>query len=151
MSNFAASTVSSTFDIAFCQHEPGAQATTLIDCPFSQSHHECLRYFTKSYDYNVALGSVNSNGAVTCSTVPNLGPTIPILFKRPMAKAPPTIGGWSDVSGAAGNVRDRTAGTDRATSSALNVGQNGMGGFGLTTTNAGNAWYTFHYSADTGW
>src|SRR4029077_17566790 len=69
MSNFAASSVNSTFDIAFVQHEPGPVCSTLMDKLFSQNLDECQRYYTKSYPYNIFPSAVNSSGCVTLQVI----------------------------------------------------------------------------------
>jgi hypothetical protein len=51
-SNFAASAVNSTFDVAFVQHEPGPECTSLIDLDFQTNLTQCQRYFAKSIGYN---------------------------------------------------------------------------------------------------
>jgi hypothetical protein len=130
MSNFAASPVNSTFDIAFVHHEPGPVCSTLIDKPFSGANgnlDECLRYYCKSYPYTVRAGSVNSLGTVSASMPASQNVWCPVRFMKTMAKAP-TVATYSDVTGAVGAVRDVSAGVDRGVATYTNVGDSGFAG-----------------------
>ena len=150
MSNFAASPVNSTFDIAFVQHEPGPVCSTFMDKPFSQNLDECLRYYAKSYSYAVAAGTASAIGQCAMYCPASLHPVTPIRFKKTMAKAP-TVTGYSPVSGAINNLRDNTAVLDKAINGASSVGDDGFSGFTVTSPNAA-AWQSLsHYTADTGW
>jgi hypothetical protein len=148
-SNFAA-TAGATFDVAFCQHEPGSVCSTLMDTPFTQNLDNCLRFFCKSNPYATKPGTVNSQGVIYAVALANGTPSCYVPFKKVMAKMP-TVTGYSDVSGAAGTVRDLYAPGDRLISGLVGVGDSSFGGFNLTTVNAVNALYSFHYTADTGW
>jgi hypothetical protein len=153
MSNFAAQAVNSTFDIAFCQHEPGSQCTTLIDCPFSGPNgnlESCQRYFIKSYSYGVKPGTADINGRVWTQVSASSNCYAHVPFKRTMAKVP-TITGYSPPTGAVNNVRDENAGLDRTISAALAIGDSDFGGFNLGSVNGAGTNYSFHYIADTGW
>jgi hypothetical protein len=152
MSNWCNNPINTTsFYLAFVQHEPGALCTTLIDKPFSQSLDECLRYFVASYDYGTKPGTAsNSNGAPQMWTPANLHPYTPITFPHKLAKFPTTIIGYSPSTGASGNIRDWSSGIDRAISSTASAGMSGFNGFTLTTPNAAVANQAFHYTADTG-
>jgi hypothetical protein len=147
--NFLSLPTNSTFQLAFCQHEPGSQATTLIDKPFSQNYDECLRYFTKSYNYGVKPGSVDVNGSPAILVPAGFHPYGHFPFKKTMAKIP-TIAGWSPPTGVANSVRDENAGIDRTISGSFKAGDSEFGGFTLTATGS-ITYYTLHYTADTGW
>jgi hypothetical protein len=154
MSNFAANAVNSTFDIAFVQHEPGAQATTLIDKPFSQNYDECQRYYTKSYDYGVGVGTGNAVGClVAFGYIPAAISTdlqVNIRFPKPMAKIPTVVSyDWS--TGAANSVRDLGANANRPVTGNNQLGTTGVRSFTLSTGIAANSVGLFHYTADTGW
>jgi hypothetical protein len=147
-SNFAAQVVNSTFDIAFCQHEPGAQATTLMDKPFTPNLDECQRYFTKSYPYGTKPGTAsNTSGMasfVNTSPVTNWAGYLP--FKKTMATIPNvTIYNWN--SGAANSIR--VSGADYAVSAVNDRGDSGFDNFTTTTGPAAGNWASFHYTADT--
>jgi Collagen triple helix repeat (20 copies) len=154
MSNFAASAVNSTFDVAYAGHEPGALATTPMDCPFGQNldgDFGCARYYEKSYPYATAVGTAASPGCVILNALASGNATGSALrFKKVMAKTP-TMTGYSITTGAINTVRDQNAAVDRAITSASAIGDAGFGGFNLSTTNAAAAGYAFHYIADTGW
>jgi hypothetical protein len=149
MSNFLA-TAGATFDIAFIQHEPGMLCSTPIDCPFTQNCEDCLRYFSKSYDYAARPGTATQNGNIFFTVAASQNPYSYIPFQKPMAKVP-TVTGYSPITGASNNVRDASAAIDRAITSTTLPGERAFAGFGLSTVNAGLANYQYHYTADTGW
>lgn len=148
-SNFAASALGSTFDIAYVSHVPGANCLQ-IDKPFAQNYDECLRYYQKSYDYAIVPGSITGNGMVTYMAP---GATTYALgthrFHKPMAKIPTvTLYNWN--TGVAGSVQD-VAGTNHAGATAANLGMHGFGQINYTgATAAANGVYA-HYTSDTGW
>jgi hypothetical protein len=148
-SNFAASPVNSTFDIAFVQHEPGS-CTTLQDKPFQQNLIECQRYFQKGYNYGVAPGTASAVTAIYAQMAGGWHPELPIAFKCTMAKTP-TVTAYSNVTGAVNTVRDTGTGTDRGVSNSVAASENGFNGFFVGTVNTNGTTYTFCYTADTGW
>jgi hypothetical protein len=149
-SNFAASPVNSTFDVAFVQHEPGSVCSTLMDKPFSQNFDECQRYYSKSYPYNILPGAVNSAGAA--SILAAVGQNIygTVSFPKRMANIP-GVQVYSDVTGAAGGVRDLFAGADRGISAPYHIGETCFGGVQLVSVNSASTVYTFQWWADTNW
>jgi hypothetical protein len=148
-SNFL-STLNSTFDIAFVQHEPGAP-TTLMDKGFISNLAECQRYYCKSYDYATKSGTITNNGAIIADIpVSTLSPRLTAFFPVHMAKVP-TVIPYSPTTGAANIVRDATAGVDRVFNNWSLLGESIVSGANMATSNAGAASYMFHYSADTGW
>jgi hypothetical protein len=149
--NFVSKPTSSLFYVAFIQHEPGAICTTPIDCPFMQNYDDCLRYFQKSYAYSNAPGTATSAG-IAGPWIPAgvLNAITPIRFIKPMAKTP-TITGYSYSTGAANNVRDITAGVDRAIAAANTPADSGFNGFNITAGANVLTNYGFHWIADTGW
>jgi hypothetical protein len=150
-SNFAASAVNSTFDIAFVQHEPGAVCSTLMDLDFDTNLTRSQRYFQKSYDYGAKPGSIGGTGAFVGIINANFSPGYNFIpFKRTMAKAP-TMAGYSNITGAINMARDVTANVDRAVTGANNIGDAGFSGFNLSAVNAALWICNFHYTADTGW
>jgi hypothetical protein len=150
MSNYAASPVNSTFDLAFVQHEPGALCTTPLDLAFNRNLDACLRYYAKSYDYATKPATAGATNAPMMVSFGNTHPYQWIPYPKMMAKVP-TIIGYSPSTGAAGNVRDVNAAIDRAISTPNDVAQSGFSGFSLSTLNASATNYTWHYTADTGW
>jgi Collagen triple helix repeat (20 copies) len=149
MNNFAGNVVGSTFDIAFVQHEPGPVCSTLIDLPFEANYDACLRYFCKSYDYDVIYGTANAVGQVECYQNSTATLLNAIRFPKAMAKLP-TVTAYNFVTGAANSVR-MTNGSDYAVT-AYNVGKGGFCGLNGTypAVTAGVSG-RFHYIADTGW
>jgi hypothetical protein len=151
MSNFAASPVNSTFEIAFVQHEPGPVCSTLMDKQFSQNYDECLRHYQKTYDYPTAPGTVTSVGSRTF-----LAPTAvtsafgSASFHKPMAKVP-TVTLYDHNNGAANSVMDNGGvhHTGAATTAAL--GSTGFPQISFTTATSAIMPVFFHYTADTGW
>jgi hypothetical protein len=151
MSNFAGQAVNSTFDIAFIQHEPGAQCTTLIDKPFSQNLDECLRYYQKTYDYGVKPGTVSGNGSIGSNGVASIYMPMPGRFNKPMAKVP-TVQLYSPSTGAAAYIRDSDGGADAAVGAgAVNLGVSGFAAVGMGGNTIANHLYLAAYTADTGW
>jgi hypothetical protein len=148
--SFTAKAVNSTFDLAFVQHEPGAQCTTPMDCPFTQNLDDCLRYYQKSCLYSLSGQTTNTSGMVNCTVPASQNPLTYVPFKKTMAKTP-TIAAWSPTTGTANAVRDNSAGVDRVISGTLAPGDNGYGGHSLSTTNAASTVYQWHFIADTGW
>ena len=152
--NWCANPVNSAFYAGFIQHEPGPLCTTLIDKPFTQNLDECLRYYSKSYQYGVAPKAVNNTGCMAGVATPNQNLFGPFRFPKPMAKAPSVITystQTGSVGSGAGAVYDLFATSDRAVSSISYLGDSGFSYVSMTTVNAAQTIYTFHYTADTGW
>jgi hypothetical protein len=149
-SNFAASPVNSTFDIAYISHEPGALCSNPpMDCPFTQNLDNCLRYFCKSYDYDVLPGTVTNLGDLswwqqTTTTFKNS-----IRFPKALAKIP-TVTHYNTSTGAANSIF--FGGTSYAVSSISNLGKGGFDGIVTATLPAVTAGATAlgHYTADGG-
>jgi len=150
--NFAASTVGSTFDLAFVQHEPGPTCSTLIDKPFSQNLDECLRYFQKTYSYATAPGTASTaigtrGGAALVASGTGAYGGFP--FYKPMAKVP-TVTFYDWTSGAAGAVRD-AAGVSHASAVAVNTSDSGFQAVSFATGVTQPMAVNIHYTADTTW
>jgi hypothetical protein len=150
ITNFAASAVNSTFDIAFVQHEPGAQCSTPIDCPFTRNYDDCLRYYQKTYSYGTVAGTPTAeglNGLVAPSAI--TGAYGPVSFFKPMAKVP-TVTLYNHSTGASNSVQDG-AGVNHAGATVPFPGLHGFPSIAFTTAvTAANVVYA-HYTADTGW
>jgi Collagen triple helix repeat (20 copies) len=152
MSNFCNNAVNTIFSVAFVQHEPGAQCTTPIDCPFQQNYDDCLRYYQKSNDYatavgtNTNIGSINGLVAATVNTwVIGLSPG----FQKPMAKDP-TMSFYDNNNGAA-NTMYNTSNATHVTISSSIASQKGIMSINLSTAQTAGSWMAAHYTADTGW
>jgi hypothetical protein len=150
MSNFCASPINSIFQLGFVQHEPGALCTTLQDCSFQQNYDACLRYYQKSYDYDVLPGTATAPGLCTLWQQSTTAVQGPIRFHKPMAKVP-TIQGYNYATGALNSIRVNAV--DYAISSFGTVGKSGFSGVTTATLPAVTAGSTgfLHYTADTGW
>jgi microcystin-dependent protein len=148
-SNFAASPVNSTFDVAFVQHEPGPNCNPFIDLPWENNLDYCKRYFCKNYAYAQRVGLANAWALLGQLMTPTSG-RLNIQFTREMA-APPTVTGY----GVAGNINqlyvdsvgDQNCGALSASTAALQ---------GVTfSASIGAPANLFpilgNYTADTGW
>jgi hypothetical protein len=145
--NFFSKTVGSTFDIGFMQHEPGAVCSTLMDRSWQQNYDDCLRYYDKSYNYDVKAGAVSGSGAMTYMVVASQPAYAQFWYKKPLAVSINPVM-YSSTSGTSGVVRDATASTDRAISSYASPGQKGFSGADLTARPA-TAWLCqAHYTVD---
>ena len=151
-SNFAASPVNSTFDLAFVQHGPGSACTTLIDKPFSQNYQETLRYFQKTYDQATAVGAVNAPGyfgTMSHPTTPSSQFNMGRIFSEPMAKTP-VIVCYNYSTGVANSVMD-FAGVTCAVSTIYDTSSKQPFGSLTLATAATGGGCDVHYTADTGW
>jgi hypothetical protein len=151
-SNFAASAVNSTFDIAFCQHEPGSQCTTLQDKPFTQNYDECLRYFQKSMPYGTQVSAASSTGQLVylATQVNSTSLTVYVPYVKPMAKSPALTAYSND--GTINTVRDASFGANRGVTSFSTPSEKGYSGLNITgQSSTGNPLYAWNYTADTGW
>jgi hypothetical protein len=141
------------FDIAFVQHEPGPQCTTLIDCPFSGPNgnlEACQRYYQKSYYYGTAVGTVNTgylSSLVSASTT-LVAPGA--TFKRTMAKNP-SVTIYDASTGAASSVLNASTGTHVAVSNAGNVTDSQFSHIALAAAQTSGQLIQYAYTADTGW
>ena len=145
---FATQVVNSTLDIAFVQHEPGSAVSTLIDKPFSQNLDECLRYYQKTYDYDVPIQTASSPGAIALTQIGTTALAGPVRFHKPMAKVP-AMTAYSYSTGAPNAVRILS--TDYAVSGFSVVGKTGFAQLnGTLPANALGSVGFFHYTADTG-
>ena len=149
--NFAASTVGSTFDIAFVQHESGPTCSTLIDKPFSQNLIECQRYFAKSNSYPTAPGTATTQNEVFfyCNN-PNLLAMGFTKFPVTMAKQP-TATIYNSVTGAINSCQEYPSATARAVAAGtVSEGDSGISYFQATSLASGQM-VRFQYIVDTGW
>lgn len=140
ISNFAAQAVNSTFDIAFVQHEPGPVCSGLINKSFLDNYDECLRYFQKTYDYDVAVGAasyVGANVLMPQGAALSLGPS---RFVKPMAKIPIMTSYNPGVANSPNTCVGSVSGTSYPVTGFSNVGKSGF--YGLNTTGvSGETWH----------
>src|SRR5258705_3497356 len=151
--SFVSKATSSTVDLAFLQHEPGALCTTPIDCPFEQNYDDCLRYYQKTYNYGVAAGAVTTVGAINGPALPNGSPILHTPFKRNLARTPTVLISYSPVTGTANAVRDSYRAVDAGPTTWVGMGETAPGYPSLPggSVNSAQAIYAWHYIADTGW
>jgi hypothetical protein len=147
--NFAASSVGSTFSIAFIQHEPGP-CTTLQDKPFTTNFDECSRYYSKTYDIGTTPGTATSNGITALYNISATGAmSFGARLRKTMAKIP-TVTIYDHNNGAVNSIMDSAA-VHHAVSGV--IGNSTEVPFYQVTTSgltvASNCWC--HYTADTGW
>jgi hypothetical protein len=137
------------FNVAFIQHEPGPQCTTLIDKPFSQNLDECLRYYQKSFSLATLPGSASpGQGYSSFTTVSTSAAMGGPGFRKDLAKQP-TVTVYNGSTGAAGSAWNNNTGTS-PTVSPSQIGPSGftvLAGSGFT---AGQV-LSVHYTAETGW
>jgi hypothetical protein len=150
MDNFASKPVSSTFSLAFVQHEPGPVCTTLMDKPYSQNYDECLRYYQKSYDYGIIVGTATSPGMA--SFFQNVASTVgygSVRFHKPLAKFAPTITLYDHNNGAVNSVMDGFG--VHHTGATATGGTTGIYQINFTTATTAITPVWAHWTVDTGW
>jgi len=149
--NWFSNPISTTsVEIAFLQHEPGSQSTTLIDKPFTQNLTEVQRYYAKSYDYGTLVGSASAQAGEIffyCNNASAFA-TGYAPFPVPMAKQPNMLI-YNPVSGSVNSVQEFPSGTNRTTSS-IEINSKGISYLNITSL-ANAQMIRFHYIADTGW
>ena len=150
MDNFCASAVNSTFDLAFVQHEPGSECSTLMDVSWANNLWDCLPYYYKSTDYNALPSAGTVTGAVHGIALPNSGPIHFHTYTRPLAKTVQPIF-YTTSNGAPHWVYDAYGASPRQVSAYVGFNSKHCGYPQLTSYNAGIVIYTYHVSADTGW
>jgi hypothetical protein len=152
-SNFAASSVGSTFDIAFVQHEPGPLCTIPIDCSFDENLWACKRYFQKTARY-VSVVNNTADGTYVSGIVPST-PIANVMcippFPRSMVRNPITLYTYDATNGATMGAYNISTGTHFSVSAAPSS-ENGITYLSLTAGGqTAGQWFGFNYSADTGW
>lgn len=148
--NWCANAVNSQILIACIQDEPGSQCTILMDKPFTQNLDECLRYYCKTYDYSMAVGTVTGSAnarnfiAPTTTQVTGAGSTFPKI----MAKTP-TCRVWNPSTGAQNSLFNNATGGAVSVTSIGGVNTQQLASINATVT--ANTPYLACFDADTGW
>lgn len=93
---------SGTFDFTGAQLEPGTVPTAFEFVSYPTQLMRCQRYYEKSYDTNVAVGTATFSGA-KAAIASGLSVYIQIDYKV-AKRAFPTITAYSPLNGAAGNL-----------------------------------------------
>jgi hypothetical protein len=151
-SNFAASPVNSTFDVAFIQWEPGPECSALIDLPFEENLSSCQRYYCKSNSYGTASPTNNDWRSIGMWVTNTTSIRTGVAYPVEMAKVP-TVRVYDN------GVNLNKIYLDSYGSLALNGAQPGLSstaGFGniVLAANPGTAWtqsVLAQWNADTGW
>lgn len=152
MSNFCASPVNSTFDIAFAQAQPGPECGQLLNLRFTENLDQCIRYYAKSMNYATAPLGGGADSGIGCICIAN-GPYIAagVRFAKRMAKAP-TMAIYNRGNTAVNGTLQTVAGSNYTFSSVGGTGENGFGWIVVSPNfPAVWDWMIFHYTADTGW
>jgi hypothetical protein len=148
-SNFAASPVNSTIDIAYISHEPGALCSNPpMDCPFTQNYDDCLRYYQKTYDYLTIAGTPTTAGLKSFISWAIAAAYGGLNFHKPMAKTP-TITLYDHNNGAANSVMDGSS-VHHTGAAASFPGISGFGAITFTTATTSTMQVYAQYIADTG-
>jgi len=145
-------TASATFDIAFVQHEPGPNCTTLIDKPFIENLQSCKRYYQKSSTYGVVTPNTGDiYGIGTIMAANNAGVRCFLRFEQEMAKSP-TISCW-DHNNTGNNVYVDGVGSAVVSGGGGSIGHSTKGFTSLTLTAAVASVLpvSAQWTADTGW
>ncbi|MEO1700393.1 MAG: hypothetical protein AAFU73_24105 [Planctomycetota bacterium] len=93
-----------TFDLARVQLEVGAVPSAFEDRPRALELLLCQRYFAKSWDPDVDVGTNTEDGRLAVLFDPDFQPTRSVRFPVSM-RVPPTVGIYPPEGGAPGRVR----------------------------------------------
>lgn len=110
----------------------------------------CQRYYGKSYDYTIALGAANTNGAVGvvlsnfASSTYTFGN---MVYWKTRMRAAPTVTTYASVTGTVGKIRDIDAGND-INSTIVNAGEQSVLVIGTKSTAGTGINFGFHWTAD---
>ena len=127
------STNGATWYITGVQLEAGTTATPFEQRLYGTELALCQRYYWKTYNIDVAPGTIASEGSMSFPSTGGLNrPVVPTSFKVSM-RANPTITTYSPNTGASGKCRNDNAGTDQNTA-AGNTGANGTVWYPSVTT-----------------
>jgi hypothetical protein len=154
-SNFSASPVNSTFDVAFFQHEPGVSPSgSVIDKPFNLNLDECEHYYAKSVPY------------ASKENVAGMGPTFAMLpivsgwamgivkFPKRLVKPNPILRLWNPQTGTTNSAYGWPSGTNYTIGQQTPWGVNETGFNGSNMSSpavvAGDL-ACMHWAIDTGW
>jgi hypothetical protein len=153
MSNFAASPVNSTFDIAYISHEPGPVCSTPMDCPFTGpngNYEACLRYYCKSAPYGSMAGSASNSTSGICTAFAGIAafPRAGLRWPKEMAKTP-TVTVWNPAG--VGNAVSIDSGSATVSATAADISTSGLGTLSVPSGMSIGQQAVFQWSADTGW
>ena len=123
-----------------------------IDTPFVKRLSQlelllCQAFYQKSYDYSVLPGTVTNLG-ITRTVHPFQTNVITGLTFPIKMRATPSITIYSPISGASGNVRDNSAGVDRAVTGLFYTTEYNFGYMALSTNIPAGYVTWYHWTAD---
>jgi len=140
-------TSGATFYITGVQLEVGTKATPYEMQIYSDQLVQCQRYYSKSYNIDVAPGTVTYVGSLAAfsPTASTNRPVIPIFFPVSM-RSTPTLTAYSPNNGASGNFYNNDAAANFAVQTSVNTGSSGASWLpsGIMTV---NAFFTGHWVA----
>lgn len=140
-------TSGATFYITGVQLEVGTKATPYEMQIYSDQLAQCQRYYSKSYNIDVAPGTVTYVGSLATfsPTASANRPVIPIFFPVSM-RTTPTLIAYSPNNGATGNFYNNDATANFAVQTSVNTGSSGASWLPSGTMTA-NAFFTGHWVA----
>lgn len=115
---------------------------------FSEEVNLAQRYYQKSYDLNIPVGSITGAGVVNfASANPNPGGTVMYFYYKTRARAStPSVVIYSNLNGAANFMQNASAGTNLAAGPST-ISESGAAGSNGALGLSGNV-YQFHWTAD---
>jgi len=114
--------------------------------PINQEYVLAKRYYQKSYATGTAPGAVTSTGSIWYAQIGVTNLVTHQSYPIPMrSDSTPTVTLYSPGTGASGNIRNSSAGSDLATTASL---QNDFGFRVFTTGATANVQYLYHWTAD---
>ena len=131
-------TINATWYVTGVQLETGSVATPFERRPYGTELALCQRYYEKSYNVGVAVGTVTNVGRVLSRNVTTdaLGfPNVKVDF-RVAKRATPTVTRYSTNDGASGNVYIDSPAGNSATNMVNDIGESGFNFY--TTSNIVN-------------
>ena len=137
-----ASATSNYWQVTGVQLEVGDTATPFEFKSFEDDLMECQRYYEKTYNHDVALGTGSAGGWAGAVTPSTTSETFGATFKV-TKRGTPTITLYNAISGASGAIY-RASDAANVASSVAYIGNNG---FGLIYASSNNAFY-YHYVAN---
>ena len=143
-SDVVTTSANQTFDITGIQLELGDTATPFEHRSYGDELARCQRYFEKSYSDSTAPGTITITGVIRFRAASS-SVEFPLSFLVKKRSAP-TVTLYSYATGASGNIRDISAGSDGAAAVA-SIGEIWCFPSKNTSGSDGNQ-YAIHFTAD---
>jgi hypothetical protein len=141
----ALDSTSNDFKLTLVQFEVGNEATEFEDIPFEVELARCMRYYEKSYDYATDPGTGTAAGCLITNTTSGTTLRMGYRFQARKRTSSGTMTIYSTATGASGNMRNNSAGSDLTVTVGPVIGE--MGGYfgsnGATADNEYIAQYTY--------